>query len=122
SKTNAYSKTLRSCGNREFLSTHAKASEKKFTRFLLGFSTLTTAAGFTFANYQDPIDQEWVKKLGYEVVFGAFFAWLGAKVSITPHFSFMKKTTVNMGVSAGFDVFDSFLYDTLISEDKNKSE
>lgn len=122
SKTKTYAKTLKSCGNREFLSTHAKNSEKKFTRFLLGFSTVTTAGGFALANYEDPIDQEWVKKLGYEVVFGAFFAWLGAKVSINPHFSFMKKTTVNMGVSAGFDVFDSFLYDTIITNEDDKSE
>lgn len=122
SKTRMYQKTLRSCGQTDRETIHSKQIEKKFTGFLVGFSTLTTVGGFTLANYQDPIDATWFKRLGYDVTISAFFSWIGAKVSINPNFSFLKKTAISGGASASLDIFDSALYDFLIGPEKELSE
>jgi len=119
-KASDFRKLKNSCKNRNEVDQNAVATEKKFTRYLVGVSAASTAGGYWFANKDEEKDAKWWGNLSYEVAFGTFFTWLSSRVSIKHNWGFMKKTLVSFGVSSGFDVGDAAIYGLLFNEDGEK--
>jgi hypothetical protein len=121
-KAKSYDDLLRSCKNRDDVEPHAAEAEKKFTKFILTFSTISTIGGFAVTHTDEENMTTWSKKLAYELGISVTFSWLQAKVAVRPEYSFMKKAGINFGASTGLDVIDSSIYDYLFSNEEEKEE
>ena len=131
-RTQNMKRLILQCRNDNFLNHEAEKLQTSFKWRMIGISSGATALVYPFANpketyeayskaTQGEFDSEYFGKMGYEVLFTAFYNWVNAMVSINPDWNFLKKNSLGMGSSMGADLFDSIAYPLLFSSKEEEA-